>query len=99
MKCFSFLHIVFDLLFAIYLTVRYSRFNLSPFIENVSHFVILFARLFVYNSKKIFLSYCSIKLVKNIRYNRVFQDVGEIYVRHNLYEGREDLYIGGGERI
>lgn len=51
-----------------------------------------------YNSKKIFLSYCSIKLVKNIRYNR-FQDVGEIYVRHNLYEGREDLYIGGGERI
>lgn len=31
------------------------------------------ARLFVYNSKKIFLSYCSIKLVKNVRYNGCFK--------------------------
>lgn len=34
---------------------------------------LFYARLFVYDSKKIFLSYCSIMLVKNIRYNECFK--------------------------
>lgn len=99
MKYFSFLYVVFNLLFAIYLTIRYLRFNLSPFIENVFHFVILFAKLFVYNSKKIFLSYCSIKLVKNIRYNACFKTLARFTCDITSTGGREDLYIGGGERI
>lgn len=68
--CFYMSYLIYYLQFILPFVIHDLIYHLSSKMFLISLF---YARLFVYDSKKIFLSYCSIMLVKNIRYNECFK--------------------------
>lgn len=68
--CFYMSYLIYYLKFILPFVIHDLIYHLSSKMFLISLF---YARLFVYDSKKIFLSYCSIMLVKNIRYNECFK--------------------------